>query len=106
MILLFHMGLATCMRPSCRQLPHEIRRQVVDHEIDRAVPELEPPHRVVGDHLEHQPVVARTAGVVLLEGRQHEPVVGDELREAILTGSDRRARRRRRSRPARCPSPG
>ena len=93
--------------PFVAQLPHDVGRQVVDDEIDRALAQLEAAHRVVGNHLEHQRRRSRAAAVVLVEGVSTRRSSATNRASAVRPGADRlRARWRRPSRPARSPSPG
>src|SRR4029453_3617727 len=60
--------------PLLSQLPHDVRRDVVDDEIDGAFAELEAAHRIVGHDLQHDPVVPGWAAEVLIETCEYDSV--------------------------------
>jgi hypothetical protein len=75
----------------------EVRRQVVDDNVDAAVAEFESTHGLVGDDLHEQPGVCRRAAVVILEPIEQHVVVRHEPHETVRTGADRRTRHLRAS---------
>ena len=74
------------------QLPHDVRSEVVDDEIDRALAQLEAAHRIVRHHLQHDAGVAWRAAIVVRERLQYEPIVLHEFLEPIGAGAVRRPR--------------
>ena len=77
------------------QLPHDVRRDVIDDEVHSALTQLQAAHRVVGDNLQDDAVVSRRAAEVLIEPREHDAVVRLEGDELVRSRADRRARVRR-----------
>ena len=71
------------------QLVHDIRRQVVHHQVNRALAQLECPHDLVGHHLQHHAVVGGGTAEVLREGRQLEPIVHGEPYELVRARANR-----------------
>jgi hypothetical protein len=69
------------------ELVHHVRRQIVHDQVDRALAQLEPAHRVVGHHLQHDAGVVRQPVEIAFEGGERDGVV---LRadEAIRPGAD------------------
>ena len=59
------------------KLPHDVGRQIIDDQIDRALAEFETAHRVVGDDFENA-IIARPPCVIPIVSR--DAIVGDELR--------------------------
>ncbi len=75
------------------------RRQIVDDEIDGPFPQLEPAHRVVGQHLHHDAAVLWRPVEIIGKRREHEVVVDAVPHELIGTRADgMRAEVRTRSR--------
>ncbi len=74
------------------ELRHDVGGHVVDDNVDRAFTKFEAAHRVVGDDLQHDPVVLWRTFIVLGERRQHDAIVGREAGELVGPGADRHAR--------------
>jgi hypothetical protein len=71
------------------ELVHHVRRQVIDHEVDRSLPELEAAHGVVGNDLQDQSAVDGSAAEILLEGLEHDFIVDVVADELVGAGADR-----------------
>ena len=74
--------------------------EVVDDEIRRALAQLEAAHDVVGDDLQHEPVVSRPAVEVAVERRQLDAIVDRVANEPVRSGADRVIARTRRPAPS------
>ena len=87
------------------ELMHDVRRQIVGDDIDRPLAELEPAHRVVGNHLDDDAGIAWSTMPVVGEGLEHylfvrivadEPIRSraDRMRANRIAGAVRHDRRR------------
>ena len=92
-----HVGVVGALRGGDSQpalgaeLPDDVGREIVDHEIDCALAQLEAAHRVVRHDLQHDAGVARAFAVVAVEGLEHEAVILHERLQSIRPRADWRA---------------
>ena len=65
------------------ELTHDVRGQVVDDQVDGALPKLETAHGVVGHDAEYQPGIRRGVSEVAVEALEGRSVVGSEPYDTV-----------------------
>src|ERR1700687_5972166 len=66
----------------------DVRCEIVDNDVGRALAQLEPPHDFIGNDFQDQAVVLRSASEVLVERLEFDPVVNGVSKETVRSGSD------------------
>src|SRR5438094_736476 len=74
--------------PFLLELMNDVGHDVVDDQIDRALAQLQPAHRVVRHDLHDHAAVLRRSVEVRVEGGQHDLVVREIADEPVGTGPD------------------